>query len=240
MKLQVLQRLAGFMRTGRDALRRRLRRKVPGRFQAYSYTLPDRYPWLFEFAAAHVKDSSDTRLLSFGCSRGEEVLSLRRHFPAADIKGLDIDRRNIARCEARAQAEQVSGVSFAVAADTSVEPAERYEAIFCLAVLCLGDLTVSGAQRCDPHLYFADFERLVTDFSRCLRPGGILFLLTTNFRFGDTAVSKDFVVVLEADELQLAPDVLFDRNNILLSGERYRPVAFRKRMSSRPDGHASV
>jgi hypothetical protein len=56
-----------------------------------------------------------------------------------------------------------------------------------------------------------------------------LFLLTTNFRFCDAAVSKDFDVVLEADLAQLAPDVLFDSNNRLLPGVRYRPAAFRKR-----------
>jgi SAM-dependent methyltransferase len=235
MNLRAWQKLASFMRTSRDALRRRLRRKVPGRFQAYSYTLPDRYPWLFEFAKSHVQDTAGTRLLSFGCSSGEEVLSLRRYFAAAAIKGIDIDRRNIEVCEARAQAADVPGISFAVAADTCGEPAEHFDAIFCLAVLCLGDLTVSGAQRCDPHLYFEEFERLVADFARCLRPGGILCLLTTNFRFGDTAASRNFDVLLEADESQLAPDVLFDRNNRLLSGERYRPAVFLKRTFSKPD-----
>lgn len=230
MKLQALHLFATFARKGRDTLRRRFRRALPGRFQAYSHTLPDRYPWLFEFARANIADSAAAHILSFGCSRGEEVFTLRKYFPAAVIKGIDIEPGNISRCEARARAENAAGMTFAVAADTQAEAAHRYDAIFCLAVLCLGDLTVSGAQRSDPHLYFKDFERVVTDFSRCLRPGGILFLLTTNFRFCDTAVSREFDVVLQADVAQLAPDVLFDVNNKLLPGARYRPAAFRKRM----------
>ncbi len=234
MDLRPLHLFAAFARKGRDALRRRFRRAVPGRFQAYSHTLPDRYPWLFEFARANIADSAGIRLLSFGCSRGDEVFSLRKYFQAAAIKGIDIERRNISRCEARARTEDAAGLSFAVEADTRREPDACYDAIFCLAVLCLGDLTVSGARRSDPHLYFDDFERMVTDFSRCLRPGGILFLLTTNFRFCDTAVSRDFDTVLWADLSQLAPDVLFDRNNRLLSGERYRPAAFRKRTPAMP------
>jgi SAM-dependent methyltransferase len=234
MKFRVLHLFATLARKARDSVRRRIRRPLPGRFQAHSHTLPNRYPWLFEFAAANIEDSGSTRILSFGCSRGEEVFTLRKYFPNAAIKGIDIEPNNISRCEARSRVEDAAGMTFAVAPNTESEPAECYDAIFCLAVLCLGELTVSGARRCDPYLYFKDFDRMVTDFSRCLRPGGILFLHTTNFRFCDTAVSRSFEVLFEASLEQLATDVLFDSNNTLLSGARYRPVAFRKRNSAMP------
>ena len=120
-------------------------------------------------------------------------------------------------------------MTFAQAATTAGEFSASYDAIFCLAVLCLGDLTTNGAEHCDPYLRFADFERIVIDFARCLKPGGLLLLHTTNFRFVDTVVAADFDVVLEAEPDQLAPDVLFDRNNRLLPGQRYLPVGFRKR-----------
>ena len=234
MKFRALHLFATLARKSRDTLRRRFRRPLPGRFQAYSHTLPDRYPWLFEFARANVGSLVGARILSFGCSRGDEVFALRKYYPTAVIKGIDIEPGNISRCEARARRGDAEGMTFAVAANTAAEPAEFYDAIFCLAVLCLGDLTVSGATRCDPHLYFKDFERMVADFSRCLKPGGILFLHTTNFRFCDTAVSQNFDAVFEAGLAQLAPDVLFDRDNALLPGARYRPVAFRKRNPAMP------
>ena len=207
-------------------------REISRRFQAYNHTLPDRYPWLFEFARSKLADDAQTRLLSFGCSRGDEVFSLREYFPAAAIKGIDIDPHNIDLCLARLSSEHSPAISFAAAANTQAEASGSYDAIFCLAVLCLGDLTNSGAQRCDPHLNFADFDRIVADFSRCLKPGGILILHTTNFRFCDTSVVADFDVVLEADAVQLSPDVLFDRNNRLMHGARYYPVAFRKRVAA--------
>jgi SAM-dependent methyltransferase len=232
MKFRALNLFASIARKSCHTLRRRFRRPLPGQFQAYSHTLPDRYPWLFDFAKANIGDSAGAHILSFGCSHGEEVFTLRKYFPTALIKGIDIEPGNISRCEARAQSGSAPGITFAVAANTQTEPAEYYDAIFCLAVLCLGDLTVSGARRSDPHLYFNDFERMVTDFSRCLRPGGVLFLHTTNFRFGDTAVSRNFDIVFQASLAQLAPDVLFDSNNTLLSGARYLPVAFRKRYSA--------
>ncbi len=204
----------------------RIRRPLKGRFQAYDHTLPDRYPWLFAFAAGELGHRDPVKILSFGCSRGDEVFTLEKYFPRASIKGIEIDPRAVAVCRSRAQSPRVS---FAQGASTAHEPSAAYDAIFCLAVLCLGDLTTSGTERCDPYLRFADFERVVVDFARCLKPGGLLLLHTCNFRFEDTTVSKDFEVVLAADPAQLAPDVVFDRNNRLLPGQRYLPVAFRKR-----------
>jgi SAM-dependent methyltransferase len=238
MKLPKLITLKGVARKGRNAiwhvgnsLYRRVRRPVPGEFQPYYYTLPDRYPWLFGFAATRLASRPDLRILSFGCSRGEEVFSLRKYFPSAAVKGIDINPRNIARCLARARAEDAAGVTFEIAATTEGEATSSYDAIFCLAVLVNGDLTTSGAQRCDPLLHFERFDRMIGDFARCLKPRGLLMLHTTNFRFCDTAVAQDFDVIYEADPKHLALDVLFDRDNRLMSGERerYRAVAFQKR-----------
>jgi SAM-dependent methyltransferase len=238
MKLPKLITLKGVARKGRNAiwdvgnsLYRRVRRPVPGEFQPYYYTLPDRYPWLFGFAATVIGSRPELRILSFGCSRGEEVFSLRKYFPSAAIKGIDVNPRNIARCLARVRAENPANVTFEVAATAEGEPTGSYDAIFCLAVLVNGDLTTSGAKRSDPLLHFERFDRMVGDFARCLKRGGLLVLHTTNFRFCDTAVAREFDVVYEADPKYLALDVLFDRNNRLMSGERerYRAVAFQKR-----------
>ena len=205
------------------------RSTLAGCFQPYNYTRPDRYPWLFKFASAQLGPDKPLRLLSFGCSRGDEVFSLQRYFPRAAIRGLDVDPRNIAHCEQRAATQACAGVSFATAATTQAEPTAYYDAIFCLAVLCCGDLTVSGAKRSAPRLQFADFECIVTDFLRCLKPGGLLLLHTTNFRFSDTAEFAQCEVVLEATPAQMAPDLLYGRNDELLEGEQYRAVAFRKK-----------
>jgi SAM-dependent methyltransferase len=222
-----------FRHAGWDAgnwLYRKVRRPLPGEFQPYYYTRPDRYPWLFGFAAARIGSRHDLRILSFGCSRGDEVFSLRGYFPAAAIKGIDVNPRKIASCVNRAHAANDTNVSFEVAATPAGEPTAFYDAVFCLAVLCNGDLTTSGAQRCDPVLHFDRFDRIIGDFARCLKPGGLLILHTTNFRFCDTAVAADFEVVFEAEPRDLALDVLFDRNNRLMRGERqrYLAVAFEK------------
>lgn len=221
--------LQRFWSKGRFALSRRLRRPVPGRFQPYIYTLPDRYPWLFRFARSALSDVPAPRLLSFGCSTGDELASLRHVFPEANIRGLDIAPSAIAGCRARFACDD--RVSVAVAASTAGEPDESYDAVFCLAVLCHGDLTVSRARRSDPLFPFANFERAVADLARCVRPGGYLFIHTSNFRFCDTATAPLFETVLEAQPEQIAADLLYDRNNCLLEAMRYYPVGFRKRVS---------
>jgi SAM-dependent methyltransferase len=211
------------------SIRHRVRNPVPGRFQPYHHTLPDRYPWLFGFAAAVLGEREDCRLLSFGCSRGDEVLALRRYFPDASITGIDFDKSNIARCRARISDPKIR---FMVAATTQGEAAQHYDAIFCLAVLCHGYLTISGAHRSDPLLHFDDFERTVEDFARCLKPGGLLVLHTTSFRFCDTRTAMAFDTLLEAEPEQMADDVHFGRDNIRLEGERYRAVVFRKHLTT--------
>lgn len=207
------------------------RRPLAGQFQPYNHTLPDRYPWLFQFAARALAECNNANILSFGCSEGDEVFALAKYFPDATIRGIDIDPRNIARCRTRGSEGSSARLSFTEASTTRAEPPSSYDAVFCLAVLCNGDLTNSGAKWCAPAITFDAFERIVTDFARCLKPGGFLFLHTTNFRFCDAAISAEFDVVLQAEPSQLASDVLFDRGNRLMRNVRYHDIGFRKRLS---------
>jgi SAM-dependent methyltransferase len=227
--------LKAITHSARRALRRtfpalalRARRRLPGQFQDRSHTGFDRYPWLFEFASAQLGATAPLHLLSFGCSTGDEVFTLRRYFPAAAITGIDVDPRNIAVCRARAQADGAETLAFSIAATTDHEPSGAYDAIFCLAVLCLGDLTALGLKRADPFFTFVEFERTVADFARCLKPSGLLLIHAANFRFADTAISAQFDVALEVDPPDAGSVVIFDRDNRLMPGERYRAVAFRK------------
>src|SRR5262245_10806245 len=100
----------------RIVLRCRLLRRATGQFQTYSYTLPDRYPWLFAFARDQFGRARASQILSFGCST-EEVFALHRYFPDAVIKGIDIDARTIAGCVKRADKES-STLHFEQAAST--------------------------------------------------------------------------------------------------------------------------
>ena len=72
-------------------------RRPRGLFQPYATTVERRYPHIFEFVRIKL-GNHPARILSFGCSTGEEVFTLRKCFPAATIKGIDINPDNIAQC----------------------------------------------------------------------------------------------------------------------------------------------
>lgn len=48
-------------------------------FQPYNDTSLDRYPAIFRFLQGELAAIEEPRVLSFGCSTGEEVFSLRGH-----------------------------------------------------------------------------------------------------------------------------------------------------------------
>jgi 2-polyprenyl-3-methyl-5-hydroxy-6-metoxy-1,4-benzoquinol methylase len=201
-------------------------------FQPFGTTREDRYPAIFRCAREALGDGPELRILSFGCSTGEEVFSLRRHFAAAFITGIDIDPRNIAICNRRlAQAGDVN-MAFRAAASTADEAAQSYDAIFCMAVLRHGGLA-RDAVRSDPLIRFEDFERAVADFARCLRPGGILALRHSNFRFRDAAASQDFETLLSVRHNPATP--LFGRDNRRLAEV---PPEIEAVFRKRPCGHS--
>ena len=72
-----------------------------GLYQPYGTTSADRYPDIFLAVRKLLEGDASVRILLFGCATGEEVFSLRRYFPEANIAGLDINPLNIAVCRFR-------------------------------------------------------------------------------------------------------------------------------------------
>lgn len=212
---------------GTDARHTRLWQRSPeGLFQPFSDTRMDRYPRMFAFARDQLGDGPDRRILSFGCSTGEEVFSLRRHFPQATIRGIDINPRNIARARAHLRRQGNERLSFAVATSAVAEGIANHDAIFAMAVFRHGELGHSPPT-CTPLLRFADFEQSLTELVACLKPGGLLFLRHSNFRFQDTKLSAGFDLLLERPRSPETP--LYGRDDALLpSPPALEGVAWRK------------
>ncbi len=109
-------------------------------FQVNNCTQGNRYPVLFRLAREKLGDGPALQLLSFGCSTGEEVFTLRKYFPDATIKGIDINPHNISVCEQRLANNPDPKIHFELADSVKREPVAAYDAIFCMAVFRHGDL----------------------------------------------------------------------------------------------------
>jgi SAM-dependent methyltransferase len=198
-------------------------------FQPDNYTLPNRYPHLFQLAAREIGDGPEKRILSFGCSTGEEVFALRAYFPSAVIKGIDINRHNVAICRRKLASNRDARIEFEVASSASREEAGAYDAIFCLAVFRNGTLADRSRERCDELIRFQDFDTVARGLARALRPGGIMFIEFSNFRFSDTDAYRDFETVSAArPEPPGDRSPIYDRHNRLIPGLAYDDVVFRK------------
>lgn len=198
-------------------------------FQPDNFTLPDRYPDLFRLAVREVGDGADKRILSFGCSTGDEVFSLRRYFPSARIVGIDINRHNIAVCRRKLIQDPDPAIDFRVGGSLADQPAEGYDIVFCMAVFRHGALGDRTRERCDEYIRFGDFDRATGDIARCLKPGGLLFIENSHFRFSDTRAHRDFRALTEVRQSHLDRDgPIYDQDNRLVPGVTWRDVAFRK------------
>jgi SAM-dependent methyltransferase len=198
-----------------------------GAFQPFNDTLDDRYPRIFEFVQAELGAASAIRILSYGCSTGDEVFSLRRYFPRAVIKGLDINRGNIAACRHRLKQSPDANIAFAAANCTGDELSGSYDAIFAMAVLRHGSLGLPGVTHCHHLIRFEDFARAVSDFARCLKPGGLLVIRHSNFRLRDTPAGQAFETILR---LSVSPGTpLFGPDSRLLPDCEYPDTVFRKK-----------
>ena len=190
-------------------------------FQPFGSTAEDRYPYIFAFLQQALGADAPVRILSFGCSTGEEVTTLRRYFPNATIKGVDISPERIAVCRATVSATRTR---FEVAETARGERDGAYDAVLAMAVFRharLEDAELAAKSL----LSFDNFEREVGELARAVRVGGYLVIRHANFRFMDTTVAAAFDVAMDAP--CVAP--LFDRDGARLPDVAYELAVFRKR-----------
>lgn len=209
------------------------REKPHNLFQPVSQTAFDRYPRIFALVKEQLTGVVTPRLLSFGCSTGEEVFTLRRYFSQAEIIGIDINPRSIAVCHKRMERCGDARIRFTLAGSADAEPEASYDAVFCMSVLRHGELGASNAETCDHLICFADFEKTVTGLCRCLKPRGYLIIRGSNFRFSDTTIASEFDAVYSVNDSTHREDTpIYGSDNQRLVNAVYNEVIFRKRGTS--------
>lgn len=152
--------------------------------QDASFTRLDRYPALFGAAQRELGETCDGAILSFGCSSGEEVVTLRRYFPHARLVGAEINGALLARCRRLAVTGEVAFVRSSHANIAAMGP---YDAIFCMAVLQRRPHRIVDDQVTNiADLYpFRAFAAELAFLAGQLRPGGLLVIEHSQYRVED-------------------------------------------------------
>lgn len=71
------------------------------------------------------------------------------------------------------------------------------------------------------------FDDLLSELHGYLKPGGLLFVKHSQYRFSDAAISKNYATVL-TDESEPVSPRMFDRQSNVLEENQYFDVGFRK------------
>lgn len=181
----------------RSTLVERLRH--PGRVHlTCNYTKMDRYPEAFTLVRRHLEetglaDSPQLRLLSFGCSTGEEALTLRRYFPRATIVGADISRWNLRRARARAADDE--HIRFVESSPRSLAAEGPFHGIFAMAVLLRMAHRMEPADSAADVYPFETFDQQVRQLDEILEVGGALAIQHANYRFVDSTIAEGYRVI---------------------------------------------
>ena len=198
-------------------------------FQPSGFTKVVRHPALLRFLQAELTEQPrPLRLLSFGCSTGEELASLSISFPDSLLTGIDISPQRLtsaghtlSRLQHDGRLTLLCGSSAAVLP----EDGKLFDAVFALSVFRHHDLW-SRPRRCDRLIRFADYERTVTGLAQVVRPGGFYCQIFSNFAFHDTAVAAGLTPRATIRQSPGMP--LYGPDNLLRSDPAQEGVIYQK------------
>lgn len=223
-----MQTLRYFANADIRALRQMQRRHAHQILQPYPTTFQDRYPEVFTALSAHLWDIPEPVILSYGCSDGSEVRSLRRWFPRARIVGLDPNGQMIRQARAHLALHPDPNITYIEASSPTALGGLRFDAILAMAVFRHGRLEREAPESCTGTLPFARFASAISALDKHLRPGGWLSVWNAHFRFADTAIAHAY----EPRSLTFSRDdpmtLLYGFDNRRIDGVRYSDVMFRK------------
>ena len=193
----------------RNELRMASKRKVIGQHQLTSTTSYNRYPHIFRFVKSLSHSNDNLKILSFGCSTGEECFSIRSYFPYAQITGADINVDNLKKAIKR---NSDSKTQFVISEVDLLKSKGPFDIIFAMSVLCRWEDT-KDLENCASVYPFSKFESTINDLYSILKHDGLLIVYNANFIIEETNVSK-FLMPLDLNDISESGFVhKFDKTN---------------------------
>jgi hypothetical protein len=192
--------------------------------QTASTTFMDRHPDIFDFLKLQFGDQQ-IRLLSFGCSTGEECFSLRNYLPNAKITGVDINPNSILTAKKNSLVD--GNMEFVCLSPNALHQLGQFDVILALSVLCKNP----EAQELNDISSIYPFNRynsIVTLLDSQLNKNGYLIIRSSNFRLKDSSVFSNYSVVNFEKRRDPKDFPKFDSNNKRLKNYLETEEFFRK------------
>jgi hypothetical protein len=195
-------------------------------FQAATHSQADRYPELFQECSRRLASILRPRVLSFGCSTGEEIASLAQYMPNAEMFGVDINPWCLRQCGARPYQVKVRLMH---RFSREFLQLGELDAIFCMAVFQRFEHRTEGWDPGKSGFTFERFEAEVLLLDSKLRVGGLFFLDESDFSFQMTTAAARYEP-LEFDLNRVIRErPLFDSANRLVARSSLFTRAFIKK-----------
>ena len=207
-----------------------------GHLQGSTFTHMDRFPVLFNFCRVLLASHSTPRILSFGCSTGEEVFTLARYLPHAEIIGVDLNRWCLARARQHQRLLSNARICFHHARSSAFAAEGGFDVIFALAVF---QRTENALAASASGFRFRTFEQFIRMLDQKLKPGGVLFLDQCDFAFADTSVAPRYQPLAFPASNRARDRALFGPDDTLRTTAYSAPRAYRKAVG-RPDAEAEA
>lgn len=182
--------------------------------QTTPLTFMNRYPKIFSACQEYFKGKENLKILSYGCSTGEEVLTLRSYFPTAQIIGTDINKRSLETCRKLPVDEKIS---FIYSTPSEIQKHGKFDAIFCMAVLQRNphDIAAKGITNLSKIYPFEKFEKQIVELDKLVKPNGLLVVHFTQYSLLDTTLASSYQALgnhVQDDYL----NPVFDRSSELI------------------------
>ena len=196
-----------------------------GHFQGETASFEDRYPELFTACKARLEPLPSPRILSFGCSTGEEAFSLARYLPNAAIVGVEINPWCLKQCLARNSNQRIRFLHRNAKEFSSME---GFDAIFCMAVFQRTEHRTERLSPLQTGFTFERFESEIRFLDEKLKPGGVLFLDESDYAFELTETGRNYTPLDFPGSKVLRKRPVFDRDGRRVAEESEFTRAFLK------------
>lgn len=170
----------------------------------------NRYPEIFQQVSNLFYNKENKRILSFGCSYGDEILALKDlYFKESLIDGVDIEPKVVRDTKLRTQ-----GISNNVMEYKSfvLDNETKYDCIFAMSVFCRWEDT-EFTDNCAKIYSFDEFEHGIRLLDSKLKQDGVLVIYNANFCLEDSAIGKANYRHIPHNERESGFVHKFNRNN---------------------------